>query len=175
VSTVDTNKRNRTTTAQASDADRESTTSERIDRLVREVSKDSENPRVGRNNLTGADGIPSEDAGDSLQPSSTPRNLHVPSWIPETVWSRRHPDKTQQDNKSSPTSPSHGDGGYWSNSEEAHSLSPVSPVLAKPDPHVRRVIDELENIDVEGGHVLCESVRSSASQVSHISSQSKQR
>lgn len=167
--TVDADKRNRATATQVSDVDRESTTaSDRINRLVREVSKDSENPRVGRNNLTGADGIPGEDGGGSLQPhpqSSASHNRHVPSWIPESVWNRRHPDKPQEDSKSSPTSPSRGDGEHWTKSEEAHSLSPISPVLAKPDPRVRRVIDELEDIDVEGGCAFCESLPPSTSHV----------
>lgn len=158
MSTLDPNsRRNRATATQTSDTDRESTTSERINRLVREVSKDSENSRVGRNNLTGAVRVSNEDAGDPLPhpQSSIDRSRHVPSWVPESAWNRRHNDRTQRQNKPLPASPTHADSQHGPKSEEANPLSPISPILSEPDPRVRRVIDELEDIDRQGEHAFC--------------------
>jgi len=150
MSTFDANNtRNRASVSQTSDVDRVSAASERIDRLVREISKDTENVHVDSNNAPDVDGVPSEDAGDSALPhqqSSTSHSRHVPSWISESVWNRHLRGEAQD--KASPTFPTHGNSGYGSKSE-AGSLSPVSAVLAEPDPRVRRVIDELEDIDVE--------------------------
>jgi len=150
MSTFDANNpRNRANASQTSDVDRASATSERIDRLVREISKDTENVHVGSSNAPGADEVPSENAGDSPLPhpqSSRSHSRHIPSWISESVWNRNRRGEAQD--KATPTLPTHGASEYGSKSE-AGSLSPVSPVLAEPDPRVRRVIDELEDIDVE--------------------------
>jgi len=154
MSTFDTNNtRNR-----ASASDRTSTTSERIDRLVREISKDTGNVHADGDNAPDAEGAPSEDAGDSPlshQLSSTSHSRNVPSWISESAWNRHRRGEAQD--KASPTFPTNGASEYGSKSE-AGSLSPVSAVLAEPDPRVRRVIDELEDIDVEGEYASCESV-----------------
>jgi len=113
---------------------------------VREASKDSENSRVGKNNLTGAVRVSNEDAGDPLPhpQSSIDRPRHVPSWVPESAWNRRHNDGTQRQNKPLPASPTHADSQYGPKSEEANSLSPISPILSEPDPRVRRVMEDID-------------------------------
>lgn len=145
------------TSISETDDDARSDLSERINRLVREVSRDSENPRVNHENLTGAR---QDEAGIEVINLTPPRapgpsGRHIPSWIPESVWSPRHPgqpprsptkardDGARSDVAQSPTSrheKEHDD-------DESYPMSPVSPVLSS---RTQRVVNELDNIEVEG-------------------------
>lgn len=130
---------NRATAARDSDGEAGSTTSERIDRLVREVSRDSENPRVNRNNLTGAeDSLSPTGATITLSPPTQPRGRPTPSWIPEMVWNRRRHDEHLGETVQSPTSVNKSD------EENAYAMSLVQ------DARAQRVADELDDIEVQG-------------------------
>lgn len=128
-----------------------STTSERIDRLVRQVSKDSDNPNVNRNNLRGiplnqtsADteyddhkSIPSPQT--TLSPGAAARP-HVPSWVPPPLWDKHAHINTGTGHDRHARQPAM----VSSPTDEAYSLSPITPETS----HARYVSDELEDIDL---------------------------
>jgi len=142
------------------DDDARSNISQRIDRLVREVSRDSENPRVNHENLTGA--YQGDNTGNviTLKPPSGPAGRYAPSWVPEPFWNKRRQsppasprDRDHHNNADlvqSPTTLHKGDSddedGDGKVGDGSYPMAPVSPIT---DPRTQRVASELEDIDVQ--------------------------
>lgn len=145
----------------------ESTTSERINRLVREVSKDSENPNVNRNNLTGAPQHPSRDHDTPTLSRNDTGNTgateyHSYATTPTTAegmgfagHQQQQPTYNPREGKTVPPpvvplqTHSHRRSKESERIGEAYQLSPISAGSA-PDAKTRHVVDELEDIDVHG-------------------------